>query len=547
MVSKTSVSSLSGFSKHPVCSADAVHSFFPAQRVLRTTAFALLVGISYYLGTRFGFAWTPPGQPNSTFWPPNAILLAALLLAPQRVWWLFLLAVLPAHMAAQLKTGVPVWTATGWFITNTSEALIGAFCIKRISPRSTLDSVRGVLTFVLFGVLFAPLATTFLDASAVVLTGWGHGYWPLTLERFWTNALAELTIVPIIVLCGSNVISWIRNLSLPRLCEAALLAAVTLLVPLAIFGIQPLSPISRPALLYMPLPLFLWAAVRFGSGGLSLCLTSVALMLIRYSLHGRQPFPYASLQQNVLSLQILFCVVAVPLMFLAAVIADERRAQESLRKISVSLIEAQEQERARIGRELHDDVNQRLAMLAVELEQLKENPSEVEKRLEELRNQTCEISNDVQALSHELHSSKLEYLGAVRGMKSWCNEFAARRKMEIGFTLDVRSALPHEIGLCLFRILQEALQNAAKHSEVKQIDVQLYEDSAVIHLIVRDLGKGFDVETARQGRGLGLTSMQERVRLVNGTILIQSMPLSGTTIHVRVPLESEHGSQRLAV
>jgi signal transduction histidine kinase len=106
--------------------------------------------------------------------------------------------------------------------------------------------------------------------------------------------------------------------------------------------------------------------------------------------------------------------------------------------------------------------------------------------------------------------------------------------------------LPTEIGLCLFRVLQEGLHNAAKHSGVKRIEVQLGEDSGEIHLIVRDWGKGFDIDAARRGKGLGLTSMQERVRLVNGTIAIDSKPMGGTTIHVRVPLGSEHTSQRVA-
>jgi signal transduction histidine kinase len=147
------------------------------------------------------------------------------------------------------------------------------------------------------------------------------------------------------------------------------------------------------------------------------------------------------------------------------------------------LVEAQEQERARIARELHDDINQRLAILAVELEQLKENPSEVERRAEELWKQTSEISNDVQALSHDLHSSQLEYLGVVAGMKSWCKEFAGRQKMEIECRHDVRSSLPPEIGLCLFRVLQEALHNAVKHSGVNRIEVQLHEQSGEIHLL----------------------------------------------------------------
>jgi PAS domain S-box-containing protein len=225
-------------------------------------------------------------------------------------------------------------------------------------------------------------------------------------------------------------------------------------------------------------------------------------------------------------------------------VTQRKQAEEALRAANRKLIDAQEQERSRIGRELHDDINQRLAMLAAELGQLQENPVEVASRVQELRRKTEEISDDVQALSHDLHSSQLEYLGAVAGMKSWCREFGERQKIKIDCSHDVRSILPPEIGLCLFRVLQEALHNAAKHSGAKRIEVQLHEESEQIHLTIRDLGRGFDLATARQGRGLGLTSMQERVRLMNGTIEIQSGPLGGTTIHVRVPLEFEREGQR---
>lgn len=220
-------------------------------------------------------------------------------------------------------------------------------------------------------------------------------------------------------------------------------------------------------------------------------------------------------------------------------ITPQKQMEEALLGVSRRLIEAQEQERARIGRELHDDINQRLAMLSLELEELKDNPSEVEARAQELRKRAAEISNDVQALSHDLHSSKLEYLGVAAGMKSWCKEFGERQKMEIGFKSDVPGALPLDVGRTLFRVLQEALHNASKHSSVKRVDVQLREDSHEIHLIVNDIGRGFDLEAALQGKGLGLTSMRERVRLVNGTITIDSKPQGGTMIHVRVPIESD--------
>jgi signal transduction histidine kinase len=176
-------------------------------------------------------------------------------------------------------------------------------------------------------------------------------------------------------------------------------------------------------------------------------------------------------------------------------------------------------------------------------------PPEVVSRMLELRQQTRQISAGVQSLSHDLHSSQLGYLGFVGGMRSWCKEFGKRRGMQIDYSHNVRSTLPTEIGLCLFRVLQEALHNAAKHSGVKRIEVELseIENSAEIHLKIADFGMGFDLEAVKQREGLGLTSMRERVRLVNGTISIESKPMSGTTIHVRVPLESEHAAKREAV
>src|SRR5215472_13348132 len=145
MVARALVSSLSKSSDGRHHASEHPESSSAAKQVLQIIRSAVLVGIAYYIGTRIGFALTPPGQPNSTFWPPNAILLAAFLLAPRRRWWTFLLAVLPAHLLAQLQIGVPLATAAARFITNTSEALIGAFCITQLAPKNRVfESVRGV-------------------------------------------------------------------------------------------------------------------------------------------------------------------------------------------------------------------------------------------------------------------------------------------------------------------------------------------------------------------------------------------------------------------
>jgi len=448
-------------------------------------------------------------------------------------------------MLAQLQTGVPVWTAVGWFITNTTEALIGAYCITqfRDSPKR-FDTVRGVLIFVVFGVLFAPLATSFLDAAAVVITGWGRHYWTLGMERFWTNALAELTIVPVIVLGVARGISWIRRTSTARLFEAVLLAIGTALIAFLVFGIERWSPASTPALLYVPLPLLLWAAVRFGLGGLSLSLLSTALISTWYTMHGRSPFPQASMPHNILSLQILFCVVAVPLMFLSAVIAEARRTQESLLRMSGSLIEAQEQERHRIARELHDGLGQELALIKVMVDGFIERSDQsLKPGLTDLSSRVSTISNATREISHALYPTQLEYLGLHKAVKRLCDEVQLGKDFSIHLTIgNLPDQLQPSTSLSLYRVAQEALHNIIKHSQAKNVRVELESNNEEILLRIADDGVGFDLR--QELDGLGLASMQQRVQAVGGSIDISSSSKAGTRVEVRVPTR-ENGSDEV--
>jgi PAS domain S-box-containing protein len=232
---------------------------------------------------------------------------------------------------------------------------------------------------------------------------------------------------------------------------------------------------------------------------------------------------------------------------MAADVTDHKLAEEALSSMSGKLIQAQEQERIRIARELHDDIGQRLALLSVTLDQVRAglaNASAVtQNQIRELRKQLMEVAADVHDISRELHPSTLEHLGLVRAAKSWCAQFGQRQGKEIHFaSRDVSHSLPEGISLCLFRVLQEAVHNASKHSAAKRIDVELREDSGEIHLVVSDSGAGFDVRTAIKSGGLGLMSMQERVRLVNGSIQIDSTPNGGTILHARVPVDAERAA-----
>jgi signal transduction histidine kinase len=207
------------------------------------------------------------------------------------------------------------------------------------------------------------------------------------------------------------------------------------------------------------------------------------------------------------------------------------------------LMEAQEQERTRIARELHDDINQRIALLSAMLQEIQKNMSDpaadANKRIEEACDWLAEIGSDIQSISHRLHSSKLEYLGIVMAAHAFCTELSVQQKVKIDFRHDnIPRSLPKEISLCLFRVLQEALHNAVKHSGVRHFTVELRGTSDEIHLTVSDCGTGFDKDQALSGQGLGLISMRERVQMINGDFEIESEREQGTTIHVRAPLQA---------
>ena len=222
-------------------------------------------------------------------------------------------------------------------------------------------------------------------------------------------------------------------------------------------------------------------------------------------------------------------------------ITDRKQAEEALSGVSRRLIDAQEQERMRIARELHDDINQRIAMLGIKLDifqqSLPNRGGEFQSRLTELRQLAAEIGTEVQGISHRLHSSKLEYLGLVAACKSFCREVADVHKMNVNFTAEsIPPAVSQEVSLCLFRVLQESLSNAIKHSAAQRFEAQLRGTPSEIQLTVRDHGIGFDADEAIVSRGLGLISMRERVSVVNGMMLIASRPMGGTEITVRVPI-----------
>jgi signal transduction histidine kinase len=203
------------------------------------------------------------------------------------------------------------------------------------------------------------------------------------------------------------------------------------------------------------------------------------------------------------------------------------------------LIEAHEEERTRIAREIHDDISQRLAVLTMNLGRLRPDTSlaEVQEGIRKAIEEVSDLSSDMRDISHRLHSSHLEHLGLVAAASAYCSERSEQHKVEINFhSEDIPKDLSREVSLCFFRVLQEALQNAIKHSGSRRFDVSFSRTPVEICLTVHDSGIGFDPVEAIKGRGLGLISMKERLNLVGGELSIESQPGKGTTIRADVPL-----------
>ena len=226
---------------------------------------------------------------------------------------------------------------------------------------------------------------------------------------------------------------------------------------------------------------------------------------------------------------------------LVADITESRRAEEVLRDLSGRLINAQEEERSRVARELHDDLSQRIAVLSIGLEQIgqqiPQGPNSLHGRLQSLWTEAQEISTELHRVSYQLHPSKLDHLGLVAAVRSFCEELAARHEINIRFRqTGFPAPLPKDITLCLFRIVQESLHNAVKHSGAREAQVVLEKTDQAVRLSVSDSGCGFDTESNKMTSGLGFISMRERLRLVGGQLSICSRPFQGTTIEVSVPL-----------
>ncbi|MBU1649423.1 MAG: PAS domain S-box protein [Proteobacteria bacterium] len=297
----------------------------------RTVLSAVLVGISFYLGARLGLTLSMPPDYIATLWPANAVVIAVLLLIDRRRWWIYFLAMTPGYFAAALQADFSVLRATIFYTANCIEIFIAALTLKRtFDKHRQFDRLREMVLFLFWAVLIAPLVSASIAACASFSEP-AVNYWRTWHVWFLGDALGILTLTPVITLWILSGLGWAKEISFTRLIEGSGLALCLLAATFLTVGTEAWASNNFPALLYTPLPLFLWAAIRFGPRGISSTVFVVTLLTIWNALHGRGPFTANSPADNVLSLQLFLVAISFPMMLLASLLAERKRVEEALR------------------------------------------------------------------------------------------------------------------------------------------------------------------------------------------------------------------------
>ena len=300
--------------------------------LLRTVFWILGSAACYYLATRIAWALCFPDSKVSLFFPPHAVLVSVLLLVPTRHWWAYTLAALCSHFIATQQAHWPLLYSLHCEVFDAVQHVSMAAGIRIfIKSPFQLITLREALIFVLIAVVIVPFGTAFWGAAFTVSNHFGTHYWIEWRNLGISNAVTAIVLIPAILLGVHRFSTKWKTVAPDRILEAGFLGAGILTVGVFAFNLLPTGPNTSPALLYAPIPLLVWAALRFGLGGVSASMLVITVQAIWGTMHGRGPFLDQTPSENALALQMFLLMVATPLMLLSVAIGDERRSKEALR------------------------------------------------------------------------------------------------------------------------------------------------------------------------------------------------------------------------
>jgi two-component system, NarL family, sensor histidine kinase FusK len=509
----------------------------------------------YVLAGKLGLALAFVNASATAVWPPTGIALAAVLVFGRRVWpGIFLGAFLTNETTAgSVVTSLLI--ASG----NTLEALVGASLVNRFAGgRAAFEQGRDILRFVLLAGFVSTGVSATIGVTTLSLSGLSEwsAYRPTWLTWWLGDASGAVVLAPALLLWTANHdMRWWRE----RRTELCALVAALVVVGWFVFVV------SGYPLTFLCIPICVWAAGRFGQREAATATCLLSLIALWGTVHGFGTFARDSVNDALLLVQAFLVVTSVIGLIVGAAVSRRDVAEENLRRayaelrmsyqrirqLAGRLISAQEATRADIARDLHDDVCQDLVGVSLAVRSLRRSSGDIQdaqtqQALTELEDWAIDMVNAVRRLSHELHPPTLSLLGLGSALKAHCLEVEKRHDVQVRFTTDSEfRRLQPEVALYLFRIAQEALRNGAVHGHARQLGVSLAGTGEHVELTVTDDGCGFDVEAARrEGRGLGLVSMEERAYVVGGALQIVTRPGQGTTIRVRIPAGARAGAEK---
>src|SRR5262245_25368613 len=508
------------------------------------------IGVAVFLAQWTSVAlWVPPIRVSSV-WLGGGVLLAAALLTERRQWP----AVLAAGAIGQTLlflvlqlVDAPSALLLGLLVALQTAAVASALRAVLRRPFS-LSTLREFRDYGIVAVLGGAISASLLFVAGA----WGMRFRPATFLTWRTfvlsAALGYLIVTPTMVLLVQRIMLLSREKP-KRPLEASLLGVLLTLVSGLVFVQTARGSLTWPVLVITIPALLLWAVMRFGAHGASASLLVVAVVSSLGAAHGLTIFPGRAEGDHVLLLQLFLLGTGLPVLGMGVVMDEQQRttnalqsARGRLQKLNRDLIKAREEEATRIARELHDDVGQRLALIAIGLSRLRRSDApRTGAEIRRLQEQTGSVVRSLRELSHQLHPAVLEHAGLPLALQTKCEEVFQATGIEVRLVSHGEtSEIPPDIALCLFRVAQEALTNVIRHSGAHVVDLSLDREAGELRLKVRDDGRGFTPGAARNGNGLGLYHVTERLGAFGGSLTLESAPGAGTTLRVAVPLNGGH-------
>ena len=367
-----------------------------------------LLALIYFLGAEAAFyIGTLSDRIFALFWPPNVVLFCALLIVPQRRWWLYIAAAFPAHVIAEVGVGMPASQLLVAFATNCMVALLNAYGVRRfVGDPPWFGTFQKASLYIVIAAGVSP-ALSALGGAFVPILGGGalSNYWTYWAHWYVANALSNLTIGPVFLIWFAGGTRWSRWIPSRRYIEPAILGTLVLGVCIVTTHFSGLVPSAfLPVLLFSPLPFVLWAAVRYGEKGASGTILVVTVVLTWRTLHGSGRLLDIDPERSVLTLQLFLTGLSIPVLLLGALIDELRGAEQTMRDLATSVVRAQDEERRRIARDLHDSTGQNLIAATLLLGRIEDAlPVSAKLTLQQLEETLQQSIREVRTVSYVLH------------------------------------------------------------------------------------------------------------------------------------------------